>query len=592
MQKNIKNAMEKQTILKSTRSTNRMKQVRYLCSFTGDTKTSIPHILDPDNYDEPIVEEYLFHNDHNDIINVFTVHKDEYMIELNDFAAYIGLSLLETFLFTTIIALQIGKNEKTISINDIGRHLNINGLESMPFTKICENMIDKQYLEQIYDRGECIAMRIPNTIIESIIHNDSTISTNTTKVPFDKYQFCQKVSKLIDDIEQFPTLQEAIVKLEQNNGHLDFIKKLKCMSIGVIDRSILYKVFNNCTECDTSYTSMVLNNIYCGDKHHEIEAIKRFKDGSHKLIQTELLEMHADIFLENSYFTLSDYGKDFFFGEDKIVFMRNNAKSNKKLTCGEDIPVRELFYDKDLKSDIEFIERSIDPDEFKKLQERLTAKSMNKGIAILFYGAPGTGKSETVMQLARRTGRKVYHVNISESKTCWFGESEKLIKGIFTSYKEICKEEPLTPILFFNEADALLGKRIHNINGSCDQTGNAIQNILLEEMEKLEGIMIATTNFECNLDSAFERRFLLKINFRKPSIDNREAIWQYKLPALSSEDCHTLAVKFDFSGGEIDNVARKTTITEVLNGTAPSFETICAMCEKEKLKTDRRAIGF
>ena len=90
----------------------------------------------------------------------------------------------------------------------------------------------------------------------------------------------------------------------------------------------------------------------------------------------------------------------------------------------------------------------------------------------------------------------------------WYGESEKIVKGIFTRYKRMCKRSSVKPILLFNEADAILSKR-HNMDGgrSTDQTENTIQNIILEEMEKLDGILIATTNLADNLDKAFERRF-------------------------------------------------------------------------------------
>lgn len=88
----------------------------------------------------------------------------------------------------------------------------------------------------------------------------------------------------------------------------------------------------------------------------------------------------------------------------------------------------------------------------------------------------------------------------------WFGESEKLIKGIFDNYRKAVRESKAAPILLFNEADAVLGKRQQNGNNRLAQTENAMQNILLQEMERLEGILIATTNLTQNLDKAFERR--------------------------------------------------------------------------------------
>ena len=212
---------------------------------------------------------------------------------------------------------------------------------------------------------------------------------------------------------------------------------------------------------------------------------------------------------------------------------------------------------------------------------------------MLFYGEPGTGKTESVMQMAKATGRAIMHVDISATKTCWFGESEKLIKKVFTDYRRLCEKSKLKPILLFNEADAVFSKRKDVGSGNVAQTENAIQNIILEEMENLDGILIATTNLADNLDRAFERRFLFKIRFDKPTIEAKANIWLSKLPSLSAEDARTLASGYDFSGGQIDNITRKALMQEIINGVKPSLSDLVTMCGEEKLsKNNTRRIGF
>lgn len=211
----------------------------------------------------------------------------------------------------------------------------------------------------------------------------------------------------------------------------------------------------------------------------------------------------------------------------------------------------------------------------------------------MLHGLPGTGKTAVAEMLAKTTGRSVYHVDIAASKTCWFGESEKLFKRIFIDYRRMCETEKLKPILLFNEADALFSKRRDVNSGNCAQTENALQNILLEEMEKLDGILIATTNLCDNFDSAFERRFLFKIKFGKPTSEAKKSIWKSKLAWLPDDDCGTLATHYDLSGGEIDNIVRKALMEEVLNGQRPTMETLAAWCRGEKLNTGKNAtIGF
>jgi SpoVK/Ycf46/Vps4 family AAA+-type ATPase len=185
-------------------------------------------------------------------------------------------------------------------------------------------------------------------------------------------------------------------------------------------------------------------------------------------------------------------------------------------------------------------------------------------------------------------------VNISEIKSMWVGESEKNVKAIFSRYRKLAKTCKHTPILLFNEADAIIGKRLENVSRSVDKMENAMQNILLEEIERLDGILIATTNLTSNMDSAFERRFLYKIEFEKPSVEAKCAIWQSMISALSTEDALMLAERYDFSGGQIENIARKNVVDAILTGEELSFDTIIRHCDSEILGSNRprNRIGF
>ena len=112
-------------------------------------------------------------------------------------------------------------------------------------------------------------------------------------------------------------------------------------------------------------------------------------------------------------------------------------------------------------------------------------------------------------------------------------------------------------------------------------------------MENLRGgILIATTNMAVNFDKAFERRFLYKIEFQKPDIEAKTAIWQSRLPELSPVDAAVLSSRFDFSGGQIQNIARKQTISSILNGSDLSIDGLAALCEDETLDKTAKPIGF
>jgi SpoVK/Ycf46/Vps4 family AAA+-type ATPase len=113
-------------------------------------------------------------------------------------------------------------------------------------------------------------------------------------------------------------------------------------------------------------------------------------------------------------------------------------------------------------------------------------------------------------------------------------------------------------------------------------------------METLSGILIATTNLTKNMDKAFERRFLYKIEFEKPAISARQSIWQAIIPELSEADAHELAARYDFSGGQIENIARKRTVDCIISGKEPELDTLLALSQDEVLAKEdgEKRIGF
>jgi SpoVK/Ycf46/Vps4 family AAA+-type ATPase len=148
--------------------------------------------------------------------------------------------------------------------------------------------------------------------------------------------------------------------------------------------------------------------------------------------------------------------------------------------------------------------------------------------------------------------------------------------------------------LLFKEADGVIGKRKQDAERSVDKMENSVQNIILQEMESLEGIMIATTNLVQNIDAAFERRFLYKIKFEKPTEEARAHIWHSMIPDLSEQNVHTLASKYDFSGGQIENIARHYAIDVILHGhSEDALPMLFRHCDNERLEGTRSSkIGF
>ena len=110
-------------------------------------------------------------------------------------------------------------------------------------------------------------------------------------------------------------------------------------------------------------------------------------------------------------------------------------------------------------------------------------------------------------------------------------------------------------------------------------------------METLEGIMIATTNLTSNLDKAFERRFIYKIEFERPTLDAKRQIWKSMIPGISDQDALSLASEFDLSGGQIENIARKRTVELILSGEEPTLEKLREYCVCETINSQYGKVG-
>ena len=256
----------------------------------------------------------------------------------------------------------------------------------------------------------------------------------------------------------------------------------------------------------------------------------------------------------------------------------------------EEIVEKTLFYNPTEQVQIDRLANLLSEEKYSEIKMRIKKSGMRMAFTCLFYGAPGTGKTETVMQLARKTGRKVITVNLSTLKSMWVGESEKNIQKVFDDYKETVAKSELTPILLFNEADGIFGKRYKRVDSEAEQSANTIQNIILQNMEQLDGILIATTNLTENLDNAFERRFLYKIEFNRPSLEVRKKIWQSMMPELSVVDCNLLARKYSFSGGQMENIARKAFIDSLLYDNPVNVDMVAKLCDEENI--NKNGNGF
>lgn len=517
--------------------------------------------------------------------------------ELNTLSQYFKTSDNQALFIAMVFALNYKGN--TVDLNDLIEYMDCNPM------KILEYSDDFEYLHKvrIFEKkksahrvklaGANDQFVIHEKITEAILQNKPLPAINEKKINgiLDLLEQVYKLGVQRDEekISTFELFRET-EKLIADNTHFLLIEKIKQFNLRKENAHLfLHLIWKAVSGYESTYIARALDGIY--DRPlGRVNETQKLLSGNHILITNNLIEIIEAQFFNDTKMKLTADSLQLLNDCDIKLFLNKKKKDN--IIIPSEIVNRELIFERDEMSQLETLQNLLQEDKFNETQVRLTNKGLPKGIAVLLHGAPGTGKTEIVKQLAKATDREIMKVEISQSKSMWFGESEKIIKRIFTDYRAYAKESKLTPILFFNEADAIISKRKENSNSNVAQTENAIQNIILEELENFEGILMATTNFANNLDIALERRFLFKVPFNKPTKKVRTKIWKSKLPHLDDESCQILAEKFDFSGGQIDNVIRKIEIQEIVHGTVTNFEQIQSFCSEECITTKTSKIGF
>jgi ATP-dependent 26S proteasome regulatory subunit len=321
---------------------------------------------------------------------------------------------------------------------------------------------------------------------------------------------------------------------------------------------------------------------------------RNIKDNKCPLYLNDLVTNSEDEFSFLNFVRLSSHSMEVLLGgyEETIT------KVVKPKLCivykADKIKKETLFYNDVEKKQIETIAKALEEENYKKLSAKLQEKGLRTGINILLYGAAGAGKTSTVMQWAAQTGRDVFFLDISGVQSKFVGEAEKQLQSVWTSYRECRKTMDKAPILLFNEADAILGTRM-TAESSASKSYNTLQNIMLQNMEDFEdGIFIATTNLASHLDPAFERRFLYKVEYKKPEAHVRKQILNNIFTDISLDTIDKINETCMLTGGQIQNVHKKILINSLLDEEANSEETIFSLCLEEFVlsKSERKPIGF
>lgn len=530
---------------------------------------------------------------------------DEFWESVRNPVSYLTENLELTRIQVVFLAMLIEAGEP-MSWKEFGDYLNCSRLSMMIYSEELEKMIAKRWLIRQSMNGFMVLPKgfaVDRGVMSALLLNKKFVPEKIDGLTEQEFvnKLENRVSKHLNrNYGFFSNDEEWMELLCAANPQLPLCQV--AMSLDDIHEKslLLMAIFDYAQWADSADEGLTMDSIdrlypddyECGWLREQIQ------NGTHILIEKGYIEHKCEEGIaDTERIMLTSKAKQELLSEYKPTRTKvvKPRMQNRYLKSCKAIRKKEMFFNETEQEQIERLTSLLSKENFASVQQRLEEQKMRKGFACLFYGAPGTGKTETVLQIARKTGRNIMQVDIAGLKDKWVGESEKNIKSVFSQYKKLCQSSEVMPILFFNEADAIINKRTENVSHSVDKMDNAMQNIILQEMEDLEGILIATTNLTSNLDNAFERRFLFKVEFRKPDTDVKAKLWSSMLGKdISDDDAHRLAVSYDFSGGQIENIARKRTIDYVLYGKQITFEVLDSYCKAESLNknTVRPAIGF
>ena len=212
----------------------------------------------------------------------------------------------------------------------------------------------------------------------------------------------------------------------------------------------------------------------------------------------------------------------------------------------------------------------------------------NASSALSFYGPPGTGKSMAAEAIAQKLGKKILRATYADIESKFHGEGPKMVKAIFRA------AERDDAVLFLDESDSLLSKRLTNVSDGSAQAINSMRSQLLICLEQFKGIVIFATNLVVNYDKAFLSR-LINIEFTRPDVDARYAIWYQhlkgeglRIPLDADVDMHELAEKYEFCGREIKNSVKDACVIAAIAGkNSVSQSDLLKASEKTKIEYEK-----
>ena len=538
----------------------------------------------------------------NDVIRFIKAKE----IKKNKIYSQLKCSVEEAQVLQYVVKEYIMGNDTLIVVDILSQFYDVEKYEHLKKLTLIKNLLELGWLAQ----NNFNQIKLNEVSMLELLNSTVTLSSSFLKLleegsaefqlPESK-QYSDHLEYLQDQFSKIDLAQQLYVikqNFDENSPNIDILKsKMTLLDNRIKDRvsattngimlEDFFKEYDLCEEEKILFLALLKEEYSAGDESiRDMNALIELisNDDYEKIKNRSLLEESSKL-VSN---TLVDYDEMLtpfgginrnFYIPDEVLYKISHPTKKKtraaKIKMDSVIKEQEIFEliqtDKNLddvvlnaktKETLNSLLKQMDKEVVTRLRT-WGIKDKKKGIEarIIFYGVAGTGKTVTALAFAKSLKKEILSFDCSKILSMYVGESEKNVRNIFDTYTELSLKTKSEPILLLNEADQFLSSRTSDGLSGSEKMHNQMQNIFLEQIERFDGILIATTNLLENIDKAFSRRFNYKIEFSKPNKEQRHELWKKllpeKLPLEEGFDFKEL-ISYELTGGQIELVIKNT----------------------------------
>ncbi len=517
---------------------------------------------------------------------------------------YFGIAKVEVLVLVPFLYRKL-MNKQGFDFEGLVNFFHCEIMEVLEVQRVVKTLIRKRLVSRRksdFERDEYFS--INDAVFQNLLNDKPPADTSSRSMNYvsfleayqelcDAYSDVRPVDLYYDDFKK--EVEDLLVEFKEVAGvryidslGLDFVGKRVLIEVSLKSIKKMHRTFSGGIDVG----SIVEDS--CASIGEYLRYEERIKNETHPLMKENVLRFSEEGFKMTSEMFLTDQAYLILF-EKRTEYGGMSGMVGATLIAPETLKSENLFYNETAEKVLNDLESVAMPGKFESICRDLETQSLPAGLTILLYGGPGTGKTSWAYALAKRTGRKVFKVEVEQVMSPYVSQSETNLVRIFEHYNNIVRHEGPghEPVFLLNEADGLLKRRLGIERNAVDQMSNTMVTLLLEKLEQFIGIFVATMNHP-NFDEAFDRRFLFKLKLDSPDVPTRRKILSHVFTELDRSMLDHIADQFNLTGANITNIRRKFLTKQILTPGIQIKDYILELCKQEFILSSpgRNPIGF